>query len=40
MTAGGIGGVKIVERITSAICLDRRGGRVCKTKYLIVKDDK
>ena len=40
MTGGGISGVRIVERNTSATCLDRRGGRVCKTKYLIVNDDK
>ena len=40
MTGGGIGGVRIVEGSTSATCLDRQGGRVCKTKYLIVNDDK
>ena len=40
VTGGGIGDVRIVERNTSATCLDRRGGSVCKTKYLIVNDDK
>ena len=39
MTGGEIGGVRIVERNTSATCLERRGGRVCNTKYLIVDDD-
>jgi len=40
VTGGGIGGVRIVERNTSATCLDRLGGRVCKTKYFIANDDK
>ena len=40
MTGGGIDGVRIVERDISATCLNRLGGRVCKTKYLIANDDK
>ena len=40
VTGGEINGVRIVERDTSATCLDRLGGRVCKTKYLIVNDNR
>ena len=40
MTGGESGDGRIVEMNTSATSLDRLGGRVCKTKYLIANDDK
>ena len=40
MTGGGTGGARIEEMNTSATNLDRLGGRVYRTKYLIANDDK